>query len=52
MDFQLTEKQKLLQANARAFIQREIVPIAQERDTVSVAIRPGRGADHDQAHGR
>lgn len=32
MDFQLTEEQTMLQANARAFIQQEIVPLAQERD--------------------
>lgn len=33
MDFQLTEEQAMLQENARAFIQREIVPLAQERDS-------------------
>jgi len=32
MDFQLTEEQAMLQANARAFIQHEITPLAQERD--------------------
>ena len=32
MDFQLTEEQKLLRANARAFIEKEIAPASQERD--------------------
>ena len=32
MDFQLTEEQKLLRANARSYIEKEIVPAAQERD--------------------
>lgn len=32
MDFQLTDEQKLLRANARAFVDKEIVPAAQERD--------------------
>lgn len=32
MDFQLTEQQKLLQKNARAFMEREIIPIADEYD--------------------
>ncbi|OGO50925.1 MAG: hypothetical protein A2148_02185 [Chloroflexi bacterium RBG_16_68_14] len=33
MDFQLTEEQQLLKANARAFLEREIAPVAQERDS-------------------
>ncbi len=33
MDFQLTEEQRMLQENARTFIQREIVPSALERDS-------------------
>jgi len=33
MDFQLTEEQRMLKANARTFIDREIVPAAQERDS-------------------
>lgn len=32
MDFQLTEQQRMLKASARAFIEREIAPAAQERD--------------------
>lgn len=32
MDFQLTEEQKMLRSNVRAFLEREIVPAAQERD--------------------
>lgn len=33
MDFQLTEEQRMLKANAKAFIEQEIVPAAQERDS-------------------
>jgi alkylation response protein AidB-like acyl-CoA dehydrogenase len=32
MDFQLTEEQRMLQSSARAFIDRDIVPAAQEQD--------------------
>ncbi|MDO8613984.1 MAG: acyl-CoA dehydrogenase family protein [Dehalococcoidia bacterium] len=32
MDFQLTEEEKMLQASARAFLEREVAPAAQERD--------------------
>ncbi len=33
MDFQLTEQQKMLKTNVRVFLEREIVPAAQERDS-------------------
>ncbi len=33
MDFQLTEEQKMLKTNVRAFLEREIAPAAQERDS-------------------
>jgi len=33
MDFQLTEEERMLKASARAFMEREIVPAAQERDS-------------------
>jgi len=32
VDFQLTEEQKLLRANVRSYIEKEIVPAAQDRD--------------------
>ncbi len=32
MDFQLTEEQSMLKANVRGFLEKEIVPAAQERD--------------------
>ncbi len=32
MDFQLTEEQQMLQTNARTFMEKEIAPVAQERD--------------------
>src|SRR3990170_1328381 len=32
MEFQLTEEQNMLQANVRGFLEKEIVPAAQERD--------------------
>ncbi len=33
MDFQLTDEQKMLKTNVKAFLEREIVPAAQERDS-------------------
>ncbi len=33
MDFQLTEEQKMLKTNVRAFLEREIAPAVQERDS-------------------
>jgi len=33
MDFQLSEEQRMLKANVRAFLEREIAPAAQERDS-------------------
>jgi alkylation response protein AidB-like acyl-CoA dehydrogenase len=33
MDFQLTDEQKMLKSNARSFMEKEIAPAAQERDS-------------------